>query len=228
VHRVRPGVSVKLSTRRMSPAGADRRPVSLEGQPIANLESLELREFCTDPMPRLKVHQVGDVVQYTLPDEGFGPNSAVDVVFAEANISELKRYIRPEPGKERSGYFFAEVVPPARILQFDCLVHEDLYPGPEPGLRIYDTSFEGVASANDPSRDIDRFDLLEGIEPLGMGLSRFRSPHVPRYQELIRHVFERTGFQAPRFRGYRCRIDYPVYGSQVVMLFRPETEPEAK
>jgi hypothetical protein len=222
VHRVRPGVRVKFTTRRMTPDDAARRPVSLDGKRVEDLESILLPGFCSDPMPRLEVHHVGEVVHYTLGDDGFGPNSAVDFVFAEANISELKRYI--PAGSERKGYFFAEVVTPARMLQFDVLVHEDLYPGPEPSLLIYDTSFEGVANANDRSRDIDRLDMLESIEPLGVGLSRFRSAHVPRYQELLRHVFERMAFDGTRFRGYRCRIDYPVYGSQVVMTFKPETE----
>jgi hypothetical protein len=226
VHRVRPGVGVKLSTRRMTPENAARRPVSLEGKPIEDIDSLELRDFCSDPMPRLQVHRVGEVVHYTLADDGFGPNSAVDIVFAEANISELARYITAEAAAGgRLAYFFAECVTPARILQFDVLVHEDLYPGPDPSLIIYDTSFEGVASVNNRSRDIDRMDMLESIEPLGTGLSRFRSPHVPRYQELMRHAFDKMGFDAARFRGYRCKIDYPVYGSQVAVTFKPETEP---
>lgn len=225
VHRVRPGVGVKLTTRRMSPDDAARRPVSLDGKPIEDAEGLQLRDFCSEPMPRLRVQRVGEVVHYTLADEGFGANSAVDVVFAEANLAELKRYVAPlEDGSPRKAYFFAEVVAPARVLQFDVLVHEDLYPGPAPGLRIYDTSFEGVANANNRARDIDLLDMLESIEPLGVGPARFRSAHVPRYQELVLHVMERLALNAGRFRGYRCRIDYPVYGSQVMMTFRPQSE----
>lgn len=224
IHRVRPGVGVKLSSRRMAPPHDDpaRRPVSLDGKPIEDIESLELRDFCTDPMPRLHVQRVGEVVHYTLASDDFGPSSAVDLVFAEANIAELKRYVPRD--LDRKAHFFAEVVTPARLQQFDVLVHEDLYPGPEPTLRIYDTSFEGVANANDPTRDIDILDLLESIEPLGTGPTRFRSAHVPRYQELVRHVFDRMGYEGSQFRGYRCRIDYPVYGSQVVMMFKPEVE----
>lgn len=222
VHRVRPGVAVKMTTRRMTAGDTDRRPRSLEGRPIDDLESLMLRGFCSDPPPRMRVQRVGDVVHYTLADEGFGPNSAVDVVFAEANIAELIRYV--PAGSGRKGYFFAEVTTPARVLQFDVLVHESLYPGPEPSLRIYDTSFEGVANVNNPSRDIDRLDLLESIEPLGVGSSRFRSGVVPRYAELVRHALESMGWDGAAFRGYRCGIDYPVYGSQVAMVFEPEQE----
>ncbi len=224
VHRVRPGVGVKISTRRMSAPGTPRRqPRALDGRPIEDLEGLMLREFCSEPMPRMNVHRVGEVVHYTLGEEGFGPNAAVDVFFGEANMAELPRYI--PRGESRKSYYFAEVATPSKILQFDVLVHESLYPGPEPSLRIYDTSFDGVASVNDPSREIDRLDMLESIEPLGMGLGRLRSGVAPRYAEMMRHVMATIGADASRYRGYRCRIDYPVYGSQVAMVFEPEVEP---
>jgi hypothetical protein len=220
VHRVRPGVRVKVSTRRMSRDGADRRPVSLEGTPVSDLAHLLLRDFCSDDLPRIEVNQVGEVVHYTLGGEEFGAASGVDMVFAEANIAELQRYF--PTGSDRRSYFFAEVTSPARLLHFDVLVHEDLYPGPAPQLRIYDTSFEGVASPNDASRDMDQLDMLETLDSLGMGITRFRSVEVPRYADMLRHVFQRMGFDGARFRGHRCRIDYPVYGSQITVMFRAQ------
>lgn len=224
LHRVRPGVGVKITTRRMTAPGAPgRHPCALDGRPIEDPTALMLPAFCSDPTPRLNVRRVGDVVQYTLAGDDFGPSAAVDLFFAEANVGELPRYL--PPGNDRKSYFFAEVVTPAQLLQFDVLVHESLYPGPEPALRIYDTSFEGVASVNDPSREIDRLDMLESIEPLGVGATRFRSGAVPRYAELLRHVFTTIGADGSRYRGYRCRIDYPVYGSQVAMVFEPQRDP---
>lgn len=215
-HRVRPGVVVKITTRRVSGGDAARRPLSLGGRPVEDLEGLLLSEFCSSPPPRLRVQRFGTAVHYLLADEGFGPGSSADVVFAEANIDELPRFV--PAGSERRSYYFAEVVAPAKVLQFDVLVHEELYTSGPPELRIYDTSFEGVASANDPSRDVDRLDLMESIEELGVG--RFRSADVPRYAELVRHALEGMGWDGGRFRGYRCRVDYPVYGSQVMMAFR--------
>jgi hypothetical protein len=223
VHRGRPGVGVKISTRRMAAPGSPRRqPSALDGRPIEDPEGLMLREFCSEPTPRMNVSRVGDVVQYTLGEDGFGPNAAVDLFFAEANMAELPRYIGA--GESRKSYYFAEIATPSKLLQFDVLVHDSVYPGPEPTLRIYDTSFDGVASVNDPSRDIDRLDMLESIEPLGVGLGRFRSGVVPRYAELVRHAFTTLGADGGRYRGYRCRIDYPVYGSQVAMVFEPQVE----
>src|SRR5690606_22699708 len=120
--------------------------------------------------------------------DGFGPGAAVDVVFAEANLAELPRFV--PAGSGRKAYFFAEATTPSKVLQFDVFVHESLYPGPEPSLRLYDTAFEGVASVNDRSRDIDRMDMLEAIEPLGRAWARWRSGDVPRYAELVRHVLD--------------------------------------
>lgn len=220
LHRVRPGVGVKLTTRRLGGADTARRPVSLGGTPVEDLSGLLLADFCSDPLPRMAVQHMGDAVHYTLAQQGFGQASSVDVVFAEANLNELVRYV--PPGSNRKSYFFAEAVTPAKVLQFDLLVHEDLYPGQTPSLRLYDTSFEGVANPNNPARDIDQLDMMESIEDMGSGLSRFRAADVPRYAELLGRVFDRMHWDPGRCRGYRCRIDYPVYGSQVTMVFRAQ------
>ena len=61
--------------------------------------------------------------------------------------------------------------------------------------------------------------MLESITPLGRGLAQVRSARGAAYGPLMRTVCERLAYDAPAFRGYRCGIDYPVYGSQVSMLF---------
>jgi hypothetical protein len=186
---------------------------------VDSLDGLLLPEFCSQPLPGLRVQQAGEVVHYTLAGDGFGSGSAVDVVFAEANMTELIRFV--PAGSARRSYFFAEVVPPAQVLQFDVLAHESLYPGQSPALAIYDTAFEGVASPNDRARDLDLLDLSESIEDLGRGADRFRSGDIPRYADLVGHVLRRMGWDGAALRGHRCRIDYPVYGSQVTMMFTP-------
>lgn len=217
IHRVRPGVSVKLATRRMDMGDAGRMPKSLAGTPIEEPAGLLLREFCSDPLPTLDVHTSGQTVYYLLGENGFGARSAADLVFAEVNRGELPRFVAS--GSGRKAYFFAEASMPAENMQFDVLVHRDLYAGQEPRLYLYDTSFEGVASVNDARREVDRLDMAESIEPLGNGLTRVRSEEVPRYAELVRHVFRTVGVDESAVRGFRCRIDYPLYGSQVTMAF---------
>jgi hypothetical protein len=223
LHRVRPGVTVKLSSRRLSTGPTVRHPRTLAGEVITGTTSPMVEEFCSTPRPKLEVRQVGETVFYLLGEEEYGGDSAVDLVFAEVNRAELSRYV--PAGSNRKAYFFAEVTTPAQVLQFDLLVHEDLYPGQDAVLRLYDASFEGVANPNDPARDMDLLDMMESIVPLGRGQRCFRSAELARYSELVAHVISSTGLDGERMRGYRCRIDYPLYGSQVVMMFDGVTRP---
>jgi hypothetical protein len=226
LQRVRPGVQVKISTRRFTPGAGERRPTSLDGTSLEDESHLLIREFCSDPLPRLRIERAGQSVHYILGEPGFGPDSAVDVVFGESNRGELPRVL-PADSSRRS-FFFAEISVCAKVLQFDVLIHQDLYRSAPPELRIYDTSFEGVANLNDPARDVDQLDVLESVEPLGEGLARLRSIDVPRYAALMGHAFRALGVDPGVLRGFRCRVDYPIYGSQVALAFEPERESAVK
>lgn len=220
VHRVRPDVLVKLATRRLSAGAVARRPTTVDGAPIddpADPHAALLADFCSRPLPQLTVRRVGDSVFYTLGDTGFGIASAVDLVFAEVNRGELPRYL--PVGSRRKSYYFAEASTPAKLLQFDVLVHRDLYPGQAPALSTYDTVFEGVANPNQPARDIDLLNFADDVAALGTGLARVRSAEIRGYADLVRNVGHRAGIDAEALRGFRARVDYPFYGSQVTMCF---------
>lgn len=221
MHRVRPGAPVKISTRKLSGGAEARLPVSLDGASVENAGGLVIPEFSSEPLPRMRAQRVGNNVHYSLADETFGPASAADVFFAEVNRDELPRAVPAGSGRKR--YFFAEATMPSKLLQFDVLVHESLDTS-RPWLRIYDTAFEGVANVNDPARDADILDMVESIETLGTGVSRFRSSNSPAYVELLRHACVRLGYDGGVLSGYRCVVDFPVYGSQVTMVFEPPVE----
>lgn len=120
---------------------------------------------------------------------------------------------------------FAEIATPSKSLLFDVFVHEDVFPGATPDLCMYDTVLDGIADVNDPTRDIDRLDFIERVETLGRGTSACRLTELPRYVDLLRHVFSELGWDEQGFRTFRTRIDYPVYGSQVAMKFEPPEPP---
>ncbi|HET9885956.1 MAG TPA: hypothetical protein VFR10_00490 [bacterium] len=221
--RHRPGTRVRLASRRIDRADAPRRPVTLNGHPVDDMVGLRLDAFSSVPPPKLEVHDGGEVIRYTLPDEGFDPNASTDLVFAEVNRAEMDSQVPADSG--RSAYFFAEVTAPAVRVLFDVFVHQDVYPGADPSLAIYDTVLEGIASANDRGRDLDRLHLEESIRPLGRDLRRFRASAAPGYADLLRTVYEKLEWNPAEFRGYRCVIDYPIYGSQVTMVFPPPASP---
>lgn len=221
LQRLRPGVHVKFATRRFTPKDADRAPRSLDGDPVEDLRAGRMEAFCSTPAPEFRATRIGEVIQYALADEGFGPGGQRgDLVFCEVNRNELPRVL--PAASSRKAYFFAEVQSPAQALSFDVLVHNELYTAGEPELRIYDTVLEGVADVNDPARESDRFDLAETIRAMGIGRPAWRSDRVPRYSELVSTVFTRLAWNSDDFRGYRCVIDYPIYGSQVAMVFEPQ------
>ena len=161
------------------------------------------------------MRRVGDSVHYLLAKGSFGRRAASDLVLAEVNRAEMTE--SPAPG--RVGYVFAEISTPSRTLLFDVHVHGRLYAGAAAELSLYDTTFDGIVDVNDPEREIDRLDLAESLTELGPGLGRVRTPAMPRYHDLTRHVCGRLGWSAADFRTYRCEIDYPLYGSQVVVSF---------
>ena len=225
LRRLRPGVTVRSASHRFVEAdGEPRHPLTISGERVEGLAGLRLDAFCTARPAPLEVHQVGESVRYLLGDSGFGPDSAVDLLYAEVNRNELPRYL--PAGSKRRPFYFTCTSNPARLKQFDVLLHEDVYPGTDPELAIYDTVIDGVVDANDPTVETNRLDLAERVESMGTGTSRFRTGDVPRYVELVRHVLGELGWDGERFRGYRCRVEYPVYGSQTTMRFRAPVRPE--
>lgn len=225
LHRLRPRVNVKFTSRRMANGESPRQPTTLDGRPVEGVEDARLDQFCDAPPAAMNMMSAGEVVHYTLADPSFGPRAAFDLVLGEVNLREMPRYVPRALG--RKGNVFAEVGTPVKSLLFDVLVHEDVYPSSEPGLFIYDTALDGVADLNDRARDIDRLEMIETIQMLGRGAAPLRIAEIPTYVELLRYAFDSLGWSDTAFRAYRCRIDYPVYGSQVVMAFDPPSPPQA-
>ncbi|MGD8454523.1 MAG: hypothetical protein PVJ57_22135 [Phycisphaerae bacterium] len=224
LRRVRPGAAVLVTNRVMATDLGDEAYLTLDGGRIDGIDGLLLKPYCSSPLPELDAKQKGSCLYYRLADPGYGPNSAVDLTFAELCRRSIHRY-RPAQGKRISGTW-AEVEHPVKTLVFDFLLHQDVWPGCEPELRIYDTIVRGTAEPENPERDIDLLELDESIELLGRTAAKFRAVEIPNYLDMLRHACGRLGWDVEQFRGYRCRIQYPFYGSQVCMAFNlPESPP---
>ncbi len=224
LHRLRPGVPVHFTSQRRVEGRDGRRPTNLDGEPVDSVHGAVVAEFSTDPVPRLKAQIAGEATHYLLDEPGFGSGTAVNLVTCEVNRAEIPRYL--PASRNRRAWASSDVNIPARTSQFDLLIHQDLYPGEQPDLRVYDTTIRGQADVNDPTRDIDQMDLLESVEPLGHGSHRFGSSVVPQYRALLAHVCATLGFDGSLLRGHRVLSEYPIYGTQFAMTLRT-TEPPA-
>lgn len=223
LQRLRPGMRVKFTSQRKVEDGSERQTYTLAGEPVDGFDSATLADYCSSPAPKLQVQHAGESMHYLLEPGGFGAHSAIDLVTCEVNRAEMPRYIPRSRG--RKAWASSDINIPSRRMQFDVLLHKDLYTDAYPELRIYDTTIGGQADINDPSRDVDQLELLESIENLGSGLDRFGSSHVPRYRAMLGEVCQTLGFDPSILRGYRVSSDYPIYGSQFAMLFATQDPP---
>ncbi len=217
LRRLRPGATVKLATRRLAREESSRRPEAHSGF-ADSTDPFGLREFCLAPPAPLEPRRSGDTVHYVLGGRAFGLRSAADMLVAEINRAELA-YGRAPGSPPRLSHFFAESSTPAHTLVFDLMVHASLFPGQQPQLFLYDTTFEGVADVNDSTRDLDRLDLPEKVGALGAGLDALSLAEMPRYGELVGRICRLLSWDPAQLRTFRCRIEYPPYGAQVVLAF---------
>ena len=217
IQRLRPGVAVRFAYRTGATATEGvSSPGSLRGPSI-----LPLDEFCSLPPARLESHIAGETIQYTLPDELLGPKQAVDMFVVDHHPAAIARF--NEPGQARRTSLIVEPALPVANLVFDVYLHEETFPGESPELLVFDTAYAGLADVNDPARDLDRTPVHESVEFLGRGIGTVHAEGIARHGPLMAHLVDRFGWDPDRFRGFRCRIAYPVYGWQVSLAFaRPE------
>lgn len=223
---LRPHTPLRFSTQHVGPTPQGFAWETLNGEAAEPSQAnILLREFCSEPFPKLDIRQLGDSMHYLVDGDIIGPDQAVNLFLAQVCRKALDRY-QSKDAPRRKGVS-AIVETPAKTLILDALLHEDVWPGSVPQLVMYDTAVMGVADVNDPSRQLDQLSLAESIQSLGQGTATLRIAEIPDYVQLIRHACKKLGWDAHKFRAYRCRIQYPVYGSQVEIVFDPPYFPGA-
>lgn len=226
LQRLRPGVPVRISTRRVSTPHAPgekpapRKPLTITGHEASDFEGLLLEEGCTKPLPKMKVEQAGDLSHYMLAGDAFGPKAACDLTFAELNRGEVPRFVA-QAGKRR--FVYTDVPIPVERLIFDAIIHEDVLGPAGAQLSLYDTSTRGIADINDRSRDIDKVDLSETLRPLGRGIDRCRVSDVPWYDGLLEKITRTLDYDAGKLITSRTIIDFPLHATQVAITYEAQT-----
>jgi hypothetical protein len=220
LQRVRPDARVNFTYRQFDADGAEEE---MSGDDAWR----SLNHLCTNPPARLETVRDGEVVHHRLANGNVGPRAIADMLVVDHHPGVIERYAEPsalKPPRNRKGTFVAPDIP-VKTLVFDALLHEDVFPGSEPHLALYDMGPEGMAYVNDPQRDVDRVQTHESVAYLGQDIRRFHTEEVPRYVEMLEHVCGHLGWDPGAFRGFRCRVQYPVHGWQVCLSFDPPPPP---
>jgi hypothetical protein len=228
LRRLRPSVRLPIAVHAPSPLAPRPLPYELQGiQPGEAADEYPLLDdFCSSPPPKLEAIHVGDVTYYVLAGNAIGPNAAVDV-FA-SSVIRGGRPIYSEPGEPPyRPHSAVGLTLPSTTLLMNMLVHEDIWPHAEPGLLVYDMGRQGAGDHGGMVSDLDCLDMLESVQALGTGVSRFRASDVGRYVEMVSYVCGSLGWDANRLRGYRVRVQYPLVGVHYCLAFDPVPERES-
>jgi hypothetical protein len=84
-------------------------------------------------------------------------------------------------------------------------------------LRTVDPAFAG--------RSRDLLPTSASVVHLGRGPQVLSSANVPRYAEMVQYALDRAGWDARQFDVYRCRVEFPVMPSSVMVRFEMPRRP---
>lgn len=184
-------------------------------------------DFCTQPIPEIQnsVDRNGYVTT-RLTNQTVGNTGAVTAILGDVMRQAESRFREPH---NPDFAVMMGINKPYKVLLFDLMVREGTYGDPTPVPRgvIYN-------DADEPQLPLtNRKDILSENVPvvyMGKGPSVLHTADVPRYAEMAQYAFDKLGWDGERFEVYRCRVEYPVMMSSVVMQFglpeRPEDDEE--
>jgi len=215
LRRIRPEATFKVGVTCAVTNAPGSRVLTLRRTPIEHPRDLLMQRFCSQPAPELIVYYKpgsGEWVYEMEWHNAVGPNSARNVIMCDVLLGAMRRYREPDDDRPRVGVTDPIAVP-TRTFVFDLLLHADAYPGRDPQLRTIEGGARGPADPNDPTGDLDVLPIVEHVEFMGWGVERFRAEEIPDYVELLSTVCEQLGWDPQSFRGYRARVEYPVFQS---------------
>lgn len=218
MRRMRPDVAWTLSRSLVvSDKGAPRteRPVR---RPLSS-DSLEsgsalLREFSSSRLPRTCASEMGDgaTEERILP----GPvgNTGAFTLFS-GDIVEAVGPARFDADNRIAGSV-ARMHTPVELLVFDYFVHGSTIGESTPEFALY---HELGGAAWPACGESKRLPLSFPVRSLGKGFQRTHHLDVPKCTNLIRFVFEKTGWRPEEFHGYRVCVTYPPIPTSAVLRY---------
>jgi hypothetical protein len=171
-----------------------------------------LRRFCSPRMPSIDVAQKGAITEYTLPAGPVGNLGAFDCFFGEIVRGE-NAYASPD---DRVGEFSSLITLPAENLIFDLILHRDVKMATPPAFSIYGFP-QGLGDNIASNRKDWELPLVEPVQELAGTPPTVVTPLVPRYQDLVRAVYARMGWNPAEFFGVRVAMRHPPMQSLAVL-----------
>lgn len=194
----------------------DGSPITLENFEPMDPESAGqvvplMPRFCSTPVPALNVIRRGNRATVELVAGPVGNAGLISYV-----VGGIERRL-PHARTPQDEFFDLWTISttPAEVLIFDVFIHESFASTlpPKPML----ASLLGPLSPGYADHEDYQLPLYEPLMDLGVVSLPPPTPEVPRYGEMVRAVFERTGWSPGQFRGFRVKIAYPPIPAALIM-----------
>ncbi len=188
---------------------------TLEREPVkGRSQGLVLPEFSSEPLPVITSRGPGNKTVFLVDPKEIDPDRPIDVV-AAGRTDAAQRH--PAGGKPPLHEVWMLGRFPAKRLIFDVLLHRSMARACIPSVGVY--SVQPNLAETQELRWLDRFPVTPKLEVLQPGIANIAHAAYPRYTELLGHLFDRLGWDAGEFIGYRCDVVYPVWGGGHCMIF---------
>lgn len=176
-----------------------------------------LRDFCSQPLPEFRALVRKDGYQrHELVSNALGPSGEVDYFIGMAFPGESAA---PTSVPESELFMFKTVDLPMGVYIGDILIHRSIWDVHPPEVGVYAGTVAGGGSATEfPESDL--LPVTEHAEYLGEGIDAGRTPVVPRYAEMMGYAMDRMGWKGDEFRVFRCRVEFPVLSSRIVVRLK--------
>lgn len=198
-------------------ADPDRRRLHLSDETVAegNTPDALLPEFTTRPLPTVSSRgRSGNLIQVIDPADLESPETLDVFTLARGNHPMHD----PETGSLTLDEVWSLANCASRRLVFDVFLHRDLERQVRPHVDAQ-MWYPNLSSPGD-DRWVTRFPDPPRLQLLGEGIERTRSDAWPAHAELCRTMFQRVGWDADAFVGFRCEVAYPVWRAGYCMTFR--------
>ena len=168
------------------------------------------REYCSTPLPTLRARPAsGGIVNYELQPGLVGATGAATCIVGWFARARFDMHRDPKhPHVNDFGEHMVGVNTPVETMIFDFYVHRSMKHAMHPEMAIH-SQLPTEPLYPEGGRDRGRLHISERVLDLGESPLHVVTPEMPEYSEMTAQTFDRLGWNAADFRGFRFRMRYP-------------------
>jgi hypothetical protein len=175
-----------------------------------------LGDFCSKPLPEIRtVSGPESLLRFELVEGEVGNTAATTCFIGLFGRNFVNRY---RMANDTLGEHFARLSTPTEMMIHDLFVHKDLESALKPRIHIY-SQLPGGPVYPQSGRDRGEIPVYDKVIELGKGPRDIVTPEVPRYRRMVQSVYDRLGWDADEFYGFRFKMRYPPIPTMAVLRY---------